>query len=259
MEVRSKKLALNTLFSLLEELVAIICGFILPRLILSAFGSKYNGITTSITQFLSCAVLLRAGIGGVTRAALYKPLANHDKNKIDSKGMSAINKIKLYGHGLLQYAKTANSKIKTKIMNMNSGGDRLGRAIKAALISDRKEAIIKGSIIPSFHKCIMIAVGLAGLWTFNPPLAIISAVGGFAVSKKLTKKERALMYDDVLIELKIVDKELQMAEDKNQIKKMRELMRIRKELERTAARIKVGATVGKDVIPGGYTMFRRDE
>ena len=175
------------------------------------------------------------------------------------KGMSLFNKIKLYGHGLMQYAKTAGNKIKTKIMDMNSSSDRLGKAIKSALVSDRKEAIIKGSIIPSFHRCVAIAVGLAGLWTFNPPLAIIAAVGDFAASKNLTKKERALMYDDIMIELKIVDKELQAAEDNNQLKKMRELMRMKKELERTAARIKYGAVLGKDLIPGGRTMFPTNE
>ena len=176
-----------------------------------------------------------------------------------NKGMSLFNKIKLYGKGLLNYAKTAGNKIKSKIMDMNSSSDRLGNAIKSALVSDRKEAIIKGSVIPSFHRCVAIAVGLAGLWTFNPPLAVITAVGGFAASKNLTKKERALMYDDIMIELKIVEKELQQAEDNNQIKKMRELMRMKKELERTAMRIKVGAAVGKDIIPGGRTMFPTNE
>lgn len=82
--MRSRKTIINTIFALLEEICAIACGFILPRLILSAFGSKYNGLTTSITQFLSCAVLLRAGIGGVTRVALYKPLANNDTEKVNS-------------------------------------------------------------------------------------------------------------------------------------------------------------------------------
>lgn len=75
---------LNTIFSLVEEVVAIICAFILPKLILSFFGSKYNGLITSITQFLSCAVILRAGIGGATRAALYKPLAEKNQNEINS-------------------------------------------------------------------------------------------------------------------------------------------------------------------------------
>ena len=82
--MRGRKAAINTIFSLLEEAVAVICGFILPRLILTAFGSKYNGLTTSITQFLSCAILFRAGIGGATRAALYKPIANEDRDQINS-------------------------------------------------------------------------------------------------------------------------------------------------------------------------------
>ena len=64
--------------SISYEIVAVICGLILPRLILSTFGSSYNGITSSITQFLACVALLKAGVGGVTRAALYKPLADSD-------------------------------------------------------------------------------------------------------------------------------------------------------------------------------------
>ena len=81
---RGKKAAVNTIVSFLEEFISLICGFILPRLILSAFGSDYNGLTTSITQFLSCAILLRSGIGGTTRAALYKPLANHNQGEVNS-------------------------------------------------------------------------------------------------------------------------------------------------------------------------------
>ena len=82
--MRSKKLIKNTIFSLLEDFVAIICSFILPKLILSNYGSEYNGLITSITQFLTCAVLLRSGIGGATKAALYKPLADNNKDEIDS-------------------------------------------------------------------------------------------------------------------------------------------------------------------------------
>lgn len=73
---------LNSLSAIIFEIVSVICGLILPRLILKTFGSSYNGITSSITQFLSCVALLRSGIGGVTRAALYKPLAEKDTDKI---------------------------------------------------------------------------------------------------------------------------------------------------------------------------------
>lgn len=81
---RSKKAFLNTAASFGNEIVSVICGLILPRLILEAFGSSYNGVTSSITQFISCVALMRSGIGGVTRAALYKPLAEKDDAAISS-------------------------------------------------------------------------------------------------------------------------------------------------------------------------------
>lgn len=82
--MRSKKALYNTITSLTYEIVAVICGLVLPRLILSHFGSAYNGITSSITQFLSCVILLRAGVGAVTKVALYKPLAEKDTAQISA-------------------------------------------------------------------------------------------------------------------------------------------------------------------------------
>lgn len=75
---RGRKALYNSLFSLGLQFVSLICGLILPRLILSNYGSAYNGITSSITHFISCVALMKAGLGGVTRAALYKPLAEND-------------------------------------------------------------------------------------------------------------------------------------------------------------------------------------
>lgn len=82
--MRGKKTLINTIMNLIQQIITIICGFILPRLILQKFGSQYNGLISSITQFLACAVLLRSGIGGATRAALYKPLADKSKDEINS-------------------------------------------------------------------------------------------------------------------------------------------------------------------------------
>ena len=79
---RSKQAIINTGCELAYEFALAICNFILPRLILVHFGSVYNGITQSITQFIGCIALLQSGIGGVTRAALYGPLAKRDQNGI---------------------------------------------------------------------------------------------------------------------------------------------------------------------------------
>lgn len=81
---RSKKALLNTIAGFADELAALICGLILPRLILLTFGSSYNGITSSITQFVSCISLMKAGIGGATRVALYKPLAEKNYHDISA-------------------------------------------------------------------------------------------------------------------------------------------------------------------------------
>lgn len=79
---RTQKAFLNVASSIIAEAVALVCGLILPRLILSNFGSAYNGITSSISQFISYISLMKAGIGGATAVALYKPLAEKDNRRI---------------------------------------------------------------------------------------------------------------------------------------------------------------------------------
>ena len=75
---RGKRLKLNTISSLLFQITTIICGFILPRLILGSFGSQVNGLVNSITQFLHIITFLELGVGAVVQSSLYKPLADHD-------------------------------------------------------------------------------------------------------------------------------------------------------------------------------------
>ena len=78
---RAKK---NILSSLLSQVVVLICGIVVPRLMIGAFGSEIYGATTSITQFLAYITLLEGGIGGVARAVLYKPLSQRDMMMISS-------------------------------------------------------------------------------------------------------------------------------------------------------------------------------
>ena len=73
---------MNTTVSLLLQLVTAVCGFIVPRLIIGTYGSDINGLVSSITQFLSYITLFEAGVGGVVRAALYKPLADKNTPKL---------------------------------------------------------------------------------------------------------------------------------------------------------------------------------
>lgn len=80
--MRSKKALWNMLSSLALQFVSVVCGLILPRLLIRSFGSSVNGMAASVTQFLSYIILFEAGVGGVVRAALYKPLADGDHAKM---------------------------------------------------------------------------------------------------------------------------------------------------------------------------------
>ena len=71
---RTEKAKLNMSFSLLQQIIAFICGLIVPRMMLSAFGSEAYGATSSISTFLAYVTLLEGGVGVVTRSALYKVL-----------------------------------------------------------------------------------------------------------------------------------------------------------------------------------------
>ena len=80
--MRSKKAIVNIITSLLLQLVTLICGFIVPRLIIKSFGSNVNGLISSITQFLAYITLLESGFGPVVKSILYKPIAERNQEEI---------------------------------------------------------------------------------------------------------------------------------------------------------------------------------
>lgn len=81
--MRSKNAIINVIASVSLQLITIICGFILPKLIISNFGSDVNGLVASITQFLAYITLLESGFGPVVKSILFKPIANKDNRTIE--------------------------------------------------------------------------------------------------------------------------------------------------------------------------------
>lgn len=80
--MRSKKAIYNIVSTLVLQVVIVLYGFIVPKIIINKFGSDVNGLISSITQFLAYISLLESGFGPVVKAALYKPIANKDKKTI---------------------------------------------------------------------------------------------------------------------------------------------------------------------------------
>lgn len=98
-----KKLIFNTITSLIYNMVTIICGLILPRIVLGKYGSEVNGLIDSVTQFLGFITFLELGIGAVVRSTLYKPIAEKNDVEMSKVLVSASKFFKHIGRVLLIY------------------------------------------------------------------------------------------------------------------------------------------------------------
>lgn len=65
---------------ILGQIITIIFGIFVPRLVLVNYGSEINGLLNSTTQFFAYFSLFEAGIGAVTLQALYKTVGLNNKD-----------------------------------------------------------------------------------------------------------------------------------------------------------------------------------
>lgn len=79
---RTSKFLLNTISTAVLQVITFLSGFIVPKIMLSYYGSEINGLVTSITQFISYFNLVEAGLSGAAIFNLYKPLSENNHKKI---------------------------------------------------------------------------------------------------------------------------------------------------------------------------------
>lgn len=101
--MKKNKTLTNAIASLSLQIVTIISGFIVPRLILKTFGSEVNGLVSSLNQFLSYISLIEGGLTGVIMASLYKPLEEKNQRKINGIVNAANKFFKKIGIAFLIY------------------------------------------------------------------------------------------------------------------------------------------------------------
>lgn len=130
-----------------------------------------------------------------------------------------------------------SDKEKMASRSLDSSLERFQDKVQMSLAGKNREAVIKGSILPSASNTIKIAVAAGAAWAVAPALAVIGVLGGIAASKFAKSKERQFILDEIDIQLKIVDKKIQLAESNNDMKSMEELLKIQKKLTRERQRI----------------------
>lgn len=152
---------------------------------------------------------------------------------------SITNKLKMASMKLRNLMTKMSDKEKQISRSVDIGTNNFKKGVERALTNDNREAIIKGSILPSASKVIKMAILNAGLIAIGQPaLAVIGTLGYLGVSKGFKAKERQALTDEIEIELKMCQKYIDIAEQKNDMKALKQLLMIQRDLERQHQRIK---------------------
>lgn len=70
--------------STLCQVVVLVCGLILPPLLISQYGSEVNGLLNLVKQLMSYFGIVCLGLGVSAQVALYKPIADNDWKAINA-------------------------------------------------------------------------------------------------------------------------------------------------------------------------------
>lgn len=192
---------------------------------------------TTLTEYESClddTVSILESLNDILQAChYYHPLIEG----------SFTNSIKLASEKVKRTLTKLSDKERQVSKNIDLAANNTKKAMEKSLTADNREAVIKGSVLPSASKTIKLAITTAGLGLINPALAVIGALGYLGMSKSYKHKERQMVIDEIEIELKMCEKYIEIAESKNDMKALKKLLTIQRELERQRQRIKYNMQV----------------
>ena len=151
--------------------------------------------------------------------------------------LSLVSNLKLAQQSLKKGMQKLSDKEKKLSEKLDHAYDRFVYQVEKNMSNRNREAVIKGSVIPSFSALIKLGctAGLASL--VSPILSAITVMGGIAASKNATKKERQYILDEIEIQLKVIEKKLQLAETNNDMKSYEQLLKIQRQLQSEKNRI----------------------
>lgn len=199
--------------------------------------AEYDGPISYLNEYSDLAIMINAINEGKVNKFKIKPRLVKNKMKVvasRAKNMTAhaIEKEKIASNKLDNFFEKFKDKIDRELTNKN------------------REAVIKGTVVPSLSSLIKmgLASGIIGA-AVNPILGAITFAAGLVCSKRATAKEKQYILDEIEIQLTVVDKKIQLAESNNDMKALESLLKIQKRLRREKQRI---------IYNGRARNFRRD-
>ena len=86
-----KKIKYNLIMGVFGQLLVLVLGILMPRMVITSYGSEINGLLSSVTNIYAYIALLEAGVAGAACQALYKVLAEQSREGVNAV-MAATNK-----------------------------------------------------------------------------------------------------------------------------------------------------------------------
>ena len=78
---KGKRIVKIFIFGILSQIVTLLLGIVIPKLMIVSYGSEVNGLMSSVRQIFVYVALLEAGIGTASLQALYAPVAKGDRQR----------------------------------------------------------------------------------------------------------------------------------------------------------------------------------
>lgn len=207
---------------------------------------KFDIVTESLLSIEATNILIESFFEDgeeIVKEAFDK--SKNNKKPMKKKNTINLNTIKLAFKAFEGKIKKLSTKVQSLWKSIDVRSNTIMTSIQKSLKSDRREAIIKGRIIPSMSQCIKYIIAIAGTSAVGsffgaPYLGVLTAVGIFGSNKILNQRERILIYEEIDTELKVLEKEIELALQDGDTKKYRFLLTYQKKLQREKLRIKYG-------------------
>ena len=162
----------------------------------------------------------------------------------------------------------ASAKEKEISRDVDTEFNHLTSKLKKLVTVDHRDGIIAGQVNLSLSKTVKMAIAFAGIGYFAgkavnaPALAIVLPVffviNKLIRSKFLSTKDRKMILDQIDVELKVIEREIQRAESSGSNRKYRQLLIIQKNLQRRRQEIYFGFIKQGKRIPMQSTVGLRE-
>lgn len=186
----------------------------------------------------------------ITRDVIEESLLYTKESQTPLLELSFTNTINMAIERVKKAATDLSDKEKIMSKTVDQSLENFGRGITDVYKTENREAIIRGNVLPPASRIIKMAIITGLTFLVHPALAVISVLGHVAMAKETRAKERSIILDELDVELNMCNRYIKQAEDKNDLKAVRQCLMIKKKLEAQRNRLRYKMEVEyKDDVP----------